>query len=99
MADVPVRYREEWECRLIPSSSLGMVFAVVVIPKRWVSAGLFSAESTGPGLYSAVRRSTLEREHRNRERGRPRRRPGSLYGETRSGVFVRRGPALPISEV
>ncbi len=42
MADVPISYWEEWKRKLIHLSSLWMVFAVVLIPDRWVAAGLFA---------------------------------------------------------
>ncbi len=42
MANPPISYREEWKRKLIHLSSLWMVFAVVLIPDRWITAGLFA---------------------------------------------------------
>ncbi|MDR0931718.1 MAG: hypothetical protein LBM70_01685 [Victivallales bacterium] len=42
MADSPITYTEELKRKLIHLSSLWMVFAVVLIPNSWVTAGVFA---------------------------------------------------------
>lgn len=51
MTDVPISYWEECKRKLIHLSSLWMVFAVVLIPDPWVTAGLFAAMLAGTLLW------------------------------------------------
>lgn len=47
----PIKYSEEIKRKLIHLSSLWMVFAVVLIPNRWITAGIFAFMLAGTLLW------------------------------------------------
>lgn len=62
MSDIQITYFEELKRKLIHLSSLWMVFAVVLIPNRWITAGLFAFLLAGTLLWEhayACRRPVL----------------------------------------